>query len=271
VRLAIDFNLAASNVVNMATSPPTVTIKPFMTVATSASDTKPIRVRGPLINSSVGAGTYTVYVRPFFDEVDSLGTLTIFNDAKTVYTINGTTYVGAPGLTALSQTSAGTTMTAAYTSFVPTATLSTAVTAGEFKSTFVLAGSTLEDYYTQGLEGDVIARSGNTLTLRGSTLQLNDGTSQYNDAKRRGPGGTRHHRDGRRQYDPQRARLSFSVRRAAHRRPRHLSAAGFQGRDPGRQRLQHQHRNGAPPIDGAVGFARVLRGGKFAPESANHR
>jgi hypothetical protein len=183
IRLAIDFNLAASNVVNLATSPPTVTVKPFMTVATSPSDTKPIRVRGPLINSSIGAGTYTVYVRPFFDEVDSLGTLTIFNDpAKTVYTINGTTYVGAAGLAALSQTSAGTTMTAAYTTLQPTATLNTAVTAGDFKSTLVLAGSTLEDYFTEGLEGDVIARSGNTLTLRGSTLQLNDGTSQYNEA-----------------------------------------------------------------------------------------
>lgn len=183
IRLAVDFDLAASSVVNLATSPPTVTIKPFMTVSTSASDTKPIRVRGPLINSSVGAGTYTVYVRPFFDEVDSLGTLTIFNDpAKTVYTINGTTYVGAAGISALSQTSAGTTMTAAYTTLQPTATLNAAVTAGDFKSTLVLAGSTLEDYFTQGLEGDVIARSGNTLTLRGSTLQLNDGTSQYNDA-----------------------------------------------------------------------------------------
>jgi hypothetical protein len=182
ILLAIDFDIAASSVVNMATSPPTVTIKPFMTVATSPSDTKPIRVRGPLINSSIGTGTYTVYVRPFFDEVDSLGTLSIFNDAATVYTINGTTYVGAAGLNVLSQTSAGTTMTAAYTTLQPTATLNAAVTAGDFKSTLVLAGSTLEDYFTQGLEGDVIARNGNTLTLRGSTLQLNDGTSQYNDA-----------------------------------------------------------------------------------------
>ena len=30
--------------------------------------------------------------------------------------------------------------------------------------------STLEDFYTDGLEGDVIARSGNSLTLRGTTL-----------------------------------------------------------------------------------------------------
>jgi hypothetical protein len=183
IRLAVDFDIAASSVVNMATSPPTVTVKPFMTVAISPSDTKPIRVRGPLINSSIGTGTYTVYVRPFFDEVDSLGTLSIFTDpAKTVYTINGTTYVGSAGLSVLSQTSAGTTMTAAYTTLQPTATLNTSVTAGDFKTTLVLAGSTLEDYFTQGLEGDVIARSGNTLTLRGSTLQLNDGTSQYNDA-----------------------------------------------------------------------------------------
>jgi hypothetical protein len=182
LRLAIDFNLAASTVVNLATSPPTVTVMPFMTAATSAPDTKPIRVRGPLINSSVGLGTYTVYVRPFFDEVNSLGTLSIFNDANTVYTINGTTYVGTPGINALSQTSAGTTMTAAYTTYQPTATLNATVTAGKFNSTFVVAGSTLEDFYTQGLEGDVIARSGNTLTLRGSTLQFNNGTSQYNNA-----------------------------------------------------------------------------------------
>jgi hypothetical protein len=183
VRLALDFNIAASNVVSTATSPPTVTVKPFMTAATSAPDTKPVRVRGPLINSSVGLGTYTVYVRPFFDEVNSLGTLSMFNDPiSTVYTINGTTYVGAPGITALSQTSAGTTITAAYTTYQPTATLNAAVTAGKFNSTFVIAGSTLEDYYTQGLEGDVIARSGNTLTLLGSTLQLNNGSSQYNDA-----------------------------------------------------------------------------------------
>jgi sulfur transfer complex TusBCD TusB component (DsrH family) len=181
VRLALDFDLAASNVVNLATSPkPTVTVRPFMTAATSAPDTKPVRVRGPLINSSVGVGSYTVFVRPFFDEVSSLGSLSIFNDANTVYTINGTTYVGAAGLTALSQTSAGTTITAAYTTYVPSGTLNAAVTAGKFNSNYVIAGSTLEDFYTFGLEGDVIARSGNTLTVRGATLQYsNGGTTSY--------------------------------------------------------------------------------------------
>ena len=170
-RLAIDFNLPASNTVVLGGTTPVVRIKPFLTIATSPADNKPIRVRGPLINSSINEDTYTVYVRPFYDEVDSLGSLTMFNDASTIYSINGTTYVGAAGLNVLSQLSAGTTMTAAYTTLQPTATPSAG--AGIFHSIYVVAGSTLEDQYTEGIEGDVIARSGNTLTLRGATLFVN--------------------------------------------------------------------------------------------------
>ncbi len=170
-RVAIDFDLPASNIVDLSVNPAVVYVKPYLTIATSAPDNKPIRVRGPLINSSVDIGTYTVYVRPFYDEVDSLGSLTIFNSADTIYSINGSAYVGAPGLTVLSQLSAGSTLTAAYTTFEPTAT-PTAV-AGKFNSIYVVAGSTLQDFYTQGIEGDVIARTGNTLTLRGATLVEN--------------------------------------------------------------------------------------------------
>jgi hypothetical protein len=174
LRLAFNFDLTASNTVDMTTSPPTLTVKPFMTVSTSAADNKLIRVRGPLINSSVNQGTYTTVVRPFFDEVNSLGTLTLFNNPNnTIYALGGTTYVGKPGLEALSQTSAGSTMTAAFTTFQPTPTNASGITAGIFHSSYVIAGSTLEDFYTDGLEGDVIARNGNTLTLRGSTLFVN--------------------------------------------------------------------------------------------------
>ena len=176
-RVALDFDLAASNVVDLAAD--SVTVKPFMTVSTSPADTKQVRVRGPLINSSIGIETYSVYVRPFFDAQNVLGTLTLFNSPSTVYQINGTTYVGDAGLTVLSHLSAGSTMTAAYTNFEPTATLNADVTAGKFNTTYVIAGSTLEDFYTQGIEGDVIARFGNTLTLRGATLQLNTGQSEY--------------------------------------------------------------------------------------------
>jgi hypothetical protein len=183
-RLAVDFNLAASTVLNTATTPATVTVKPYLTAGTAPSDQKLIRVRGPLINSSVSLGTYTVYERPFLDEFSSLGSLSLFVDANTLYTINGVVSTGATGITQLSQSSAGTTMTAAYTTFEPTATPS--ATAGKFHAKYVIAGSSLEDVYTSGLEGDVISRTGNSLKVRGSTLQLytggTTGTSIYNTA-----------------------------------------------------------------------------------------
>ncbi len=168
VRLAIDFDLPASNSVDFATTPAAVTVHPFLTAGGAASDTKLIRVRGPLVNSSVTLGTYTVYERPFYDEVSNIGTLTIFNGQSTIYTVNGTTYVGAPGLTALSQSSAGSTLTSAYTTFEPTPTPTGM--AGKFNSVYVLAGSSLESFYTENLSGVVIARNGNTLTVRGATV-----------------------------------------------------------------------------------------------------
>ena len=184
-RLALNFDLPASNQVNTATSPATVTVDPFMTAGIAPADTKLTRIRGPLINSSVGLGTYTVYERPFYDEASNIGSLTIFNGQNTVYTINGTNYVGAPGINVLSQTSAGTTMTTAYTTFQPTTTPTG--TAGIFNSVYVLAGTSVETFYTQNLVGTVIARSGNTLTVRGglvwgSTLSFKTGYVQFENA-----------------------------------------------------------------------------------------
>lgn len=179
-RLAFDFNLAASNTVNLSTSPATVTANPYLTASIAPPDNKMIRVRGPLINSSVTLGTFTVYVRPFYDEINSLGSLTLFTSPTTIYTLNGVASVGTPGLTQLSQSSAGSTETATYATYEPTATPT--ATAGIYHAKYVVGGSTLEDVYTQGLEGDVVARVGNVLQVRGATLQLNDGTSSYNVA-----------------------------------------------------------------------------------------
>jgi hypothetical protein len=185
-RLALDFDLAASNRVDFTTSPATVTVNPYFTIATSAADNKLIRVRGPLVNTSVTEQTYSVYVRPFFDEVNTAGTLSFFDNASNfstsatasssptcpsttpLFTINGASYTGAAGISVLSQTSAGSTMTASYTTYHPTTT--PVATAAIFCTVYMIGGSTLEDFYTFGLEGDVIARNGNTLTLRGSTL-----------------------------------------------------------------------------------------------------
>ena len=251
LRLAFNFDLAASNSVNLATSPPTVTVKPFMTVATSASDNKLIRVRGPLINSSVATGTYSVVVRPFFDEVNSLGIDTLFNDANTVYTLGGITYVGTSGLNQLSQTSAGSTETAAFTTFEPTTTPAPGVNAGIFHSVYVVAGGTLEDFFTYGLEGDVVARNGNTITLRGATLFANAAqVIQYENLDSAGSVGARHPGDRRRRRHA-RARLNSSSigGGSTHHRARTVLGIHRRGGDSRCDRLIDRHRFGAPPID----------------------
>ena len=174
VLLNMDFDLAASGrVVLGGSNIATVYVRPFVTIGMQAADTKPIRVRGPLINSSVDVNTYTVYIRPFYDEANNLGTLTLFSQPNTVYTLNGKTYVGDNGLSALSVLSAGTTITAGYTTFQTDYNPANGATAGRFNLLYVVAGSTLEDIYTEGISGDVIARDGNTVTLLGATLFLN--------------------------------------------------------------------------------------------------
>ena len=143
-----------------------------LTIGHQPADTKLIRVRGPLANSSTDVNTYTVYIRPFYDEANNIGQVTLFSQPNTVYTLNGSTYVGNAGLDALSVLSAGSTMTAGFTTFQPDYNPLNGAYAGRFNLQYVVAGSTLEDNYTEGISGDVIARNGNMLTMRGSTLIL---------------------------------------------------------------------------------------------------
>ena len=175
-RLAMDFDLAASNVVDLTTSPATVTAAPFFRISNTAADTRLIRVRGPLVNSNATTRTFSIYERPFYDEASSIGTLTLFANANTFFTIEGKAYQGTTdALAAISQLSAGVTATESYTTFEVTPSTINASgqptnTAGIFTSVYSVIGGSLETNYTENLEGDVIARNGNVLTLANSTL-----------------------------------------------------------------------------------------------------
>lgn len=198
--LAINFDLPTSNVINLATSPATVTVNPFITAALAPPDRELIRVRGALVNSSVPIGTFTVYERPFYEQAAALGTLTIFNNASTLYTVDGVSYSGATGLDNLSQLPAGVTVTASFTTFEPTAT--TTAYAGIFTSVYTIAGDSVQSQLTENISGDVIAISSdsttgvNTLTLRGATIYgplyaLAEGYFGYQDVDQQllvGPG-----------------------------------------------------------------------------------
>ena len=177
--LALDFDLPASGYIDTSTAVPVVYVRPYVSIGHEPSDTKLIRVRGALANSSVSVDTYTAYIRPFYDEANNLGQLTLFSQPNTVYTLNGDMYLGDAGLTALSVLSAGSTMTAGFTTFQPDYNPLNGAYAGRFNLQYVVAGSSLEDNYTDGISGDVIARTGNTLTLRGATLILTTANTFY--------------------------------------------------------------------------------------------
>ena len=170
--LNVEFDLAAANRINTSTSPATVTIAPFFTVNNNAHPTKPIRVRGPLVSYNSQQSTYTVYVRPFLDESNNLGSLTLFGTPTTGYVIDNQGFVGTAGITAVTNLGTGA-ITSALTTYAPDSS------AGTFYLTQSYIGSSVESVLADRLEGTVIARSGNTLTLRGSTLSLRGGGFTY--------------------------------------------------------------------------------------------
>ena len=155
--LALDFNLSASNTISPSpTSPTTVTVNPVLTGSLVPDQTRQIRVRGALASVNTSAGTYDVDVHPFDDGGGDSGQITVTTTASTTFTIDGVNSTGAAGLAQLAALSAGT-MTAAYgTLDRPTMT---------FTASNVLAGTSVPGSVGDGVQGTVLSRSGNTLTI----------------------------------------------------------------------------------------------------------
>ena len=162
--LALDFNLAASNTIPLpVTAPVTDTVKPFIVASVVKLDNKETRVRGTLVGGSVdtSGGTYTINVEPFDDEHEDRGQVIVHTTDQTTYEIDGTSYTGSAGLTALKAEADGT-MTVAF------GTLSE--TDHTFTASRVLAGTSVESTTFDRLHGVVTARTGDTLTVRGGSM-----------------------------------------------------------------------------------------------------
>src|SRR5262249_27378605 len=154
-RLAFDFNLAASNTVDLTAG--TVMVSPTLVATVVPSDNKTLRVRGQLASASTTANDFVLNVQPFHDQSKTLGQLTVGVTTATTYQVNGTAYVGAAGLAAVAALPADT-MVAAFGTLQKDSMTFTAAS--------VLAGTSLENPAKDQVSGTVIARSVNTLTLR---------------------------------------------------------------------------------------------------------
>jgi hypothetical protein len=173
--LSIDFDLKASNSVDF-TDPdnPVLTIDPVLVAEVNIERDKPHRVRGPLESVDTDASSYRVILRPFLHKQSNdtrFGELDVITDSETVFDIDGASYVGSEGITAMAALSR----------------LSATRAIGNFKmhprrfmATQVLAGSSVEGGDQDVVRGTVIARNDDTLTIQGATLIRTDGSFSFN-------------------------------------------------------------------------------------------
>jgi len=167
-RLAFDFNLAASNSVDLMHN--TVTVSPTIQASVVPPADFPVRVRGTLVSSDTSGSRYTVNVRPFHQGTGSAGQVVVHVSDTTKYEIDGTSYTGADGLAALAAEPADT-ITVAQ-GLVSTSDYT-------FAAQRVLAGSSVDSATLDRVHGVVTARNGNLLTVRGATLDLRTGGFEF--------------------------------------------------------------------------------------------
>ena len=99
--LTIDFNLEASNTVDLGTTPPTVRVQPILIADVTPDRVKPHRVRGPLVSVNTTNASYRVSIRPFHRHNLDHGQLTVQVSPSTLFEINGVNYQGNAGLAQL--------------------------------------------------------------------------------------------------------------------------------------------------------------------------
>lgn len=167
-RLAFDFNLAASNAVDLANN--TVTVSPTIQASVVPPADFPVRVRGTLVSTDTSGNSYTVNVRPFHLGTGNTGQVAVHVADTTKYEVDGMSYTGADGLAALAAEPADT-ITVAQ-GMVSTSDYT-------FTAKRVLAGSSVDSATLDRVHGVVTSRNGNLLTVRGATLDMRAGGFEY--------------------------------------------------------------------------------------------
>jgi hypothetical protein len=168
--LSLDFDLAASNIVDLSKDPVEVTPQPFIVADVDVADSKEMRARGPLVSVDQNASTYTVDVRPFMLRDAKLGEIVVHTTENTAFEVDGTSYSGSAGLGAMAQLAAG----------APTVAYGTLdIASKKFTAARVHAGTSVEGPQFDVIWGNVLARSGDRLTVRGVTFIRKDGSVLY--------------------------------------------------------------------------------------------
>jgi hypothetical protein len=168
--LAVDFDLGASHDVDTTQSPPLVTARPYIVAEVQPVEEKDLRVRGALVAVNTAASSYTVDVRPWHRGNGNLGRVTVHTTATTSFEVDGVAATGAAGLAALAAKPAGT-LAVAF------GMLDT--TSRDFTAAIVHAGTSVSGEGLDAVQGNVVSRSGNQLTVKGAFTVRRDHRADF--------------------------------------------------------------------------------------------
>jgi len=174
--LTLDFDLNATNTVDLNNGSPIVTVSPVLLAEVNAESPKIHRARGSLKSVNTADSSFRLIIRPFVHVLgggdERFGTLKVTTTDDTVFDINGSVSQGATGLMELSQQTP----------------LTAVVVIGDlkfhprrFEATEVRAGSSVAGGTMDVVTGNVTSRSGDVLTIKGATLIRKNGSVVFND------------------------------------------------------------------------------------------
>lgn len=172
--LTLDFDLNASHSADFSGAVPVVSVAPQLIAEVDADRPKPHRVRGTLQSVDTVGGSYRLSLQPFRHSAAGapFGQLSIQVGDDTGFEIDGVVYRGDSGLAALAAAGAATaTVAFGELNFNP----------WRFDATAVYAGSSLPNAAADAVQGTVVARVGDRLTLQGASVFHRDGRMEFGD------------------------------------------------------------------------------------------
>lgn len=171
--ISFDFDLEASNQVELLSGGAKITVSPVLIASVEPGD-KPYRVRGPLSSVDAAGSAFDVSIHPFRTLIAGdhrYGNLKVYVTADSEFVIDGVPYRGADGLSALNVKGASTPVTVF----------------GELKaSTFrfeainVFVGASVPGGASDVVTGNVTQRTTDTVKIRGAILLRDEGAMAFN-------------------------------------------------------------------------------------------
>ncbi len=170
--ITLDFDLEASHDVDLLTVPALVTVEPVLIADTLLEEPKEHRLRGLLNSVNEAEQVFSVLVRPFYRFSGNFGSIRVHVDNDTAYEINRQSYIGDDGLAKLAT--------------LPQTTAVVAVgklnmRERRFEASHVFAGTSVPWGDNDLLIGNVLARSGDVITVKGASIVRDDNDAVFGD------------------------------------------------------------------------------------------